>query len=138
MVSGVKTRMVEAITRAEEDLPDFQVILFLTRSEIRDVEELLDDRAGSACTLSCSTHYPVKDLVHSWRSIIQSLGHAAARTVSRAKFVHEDMTNGTASVSNGARRLHVPDIINRYATQDLFIAEEFHSCLTDFVAWATK
>ena len=67
MVSGgVKSRMVDAITRPpEEGLPEFQVVLFLTRSEIRDVEELIEERAGTVVTLSCSHHYPV-DLVHAW------------------------------------------------------------------------
>ena len=41
------------------------MILLLTRSEIRDIEELLDDRAGVQQTLSCSSHYP-EDLVHPW------------------------------------------------------------------------
>lgn len=67
MVSGgVKSRMVDAITRPPgESLPEFQVVLFLTRSEIRDVEELIEERAGTVLTLSCSHHYPV-DLVYSW------------------------------------------------------------------------
>ena len=69
MVSGgVKYRMVDAITKPPaDDLPALQVILFLTRSELRDVEELIDDRAGSIMTLSCSEHYPV-DLRYSWGS----------------------------------------------------------------------
>ena len=67
MVSGgVKSRMVDAITRPPgESLPEFQVVLFLTRSEIRDVEELIEERGGTVVTLSCSHHYPV-DLVYSW------------------------------------------------------------------------
>ena len=67
MVSGgVKSRMVEAITKPPADgLPAFQVILFLTRAELRDVEDLIDERAGTVVTLSCSEHYPV-DLTHSW------------------------------------------------------------------------
>lgn len=66
VAGGVKTRMVDAITKpAGAELPDFQVILLLTRSEIRDVEELLDERAGVVRTLSCSKDYP-EDLTHSW------------------------------------------------------------------------
>ncbi|MCC7074553.1 MAG: hypothetical protein IT383_24815 [Deltaproteobacteria bacterium] len=68
MVSGgVKARMVSAITRPPtgNETPDFQVVLLLTRSEIRDVEELLDERAGVVTTLSCSHHYP-EDLVNNW------------------------------------------------------------------------
>ena len=67
MVSGgVKSRMVDAITLPPKDgLPEFQVVLFLTRSEIRDVEDLIEERAGTVVTLSCSHHYPV-DLVYPW------------------------------------------------------------------------
>jgi DNA sulfur modification protein DndD len=66
VAGGVKTRMVDAITKpTHAELPDFQVILLLTRSEIRDVEELLDERAGVVRTLSCSKDYPV-DLTYSW------------------------------------------------------------------------
>ena len=36
-----------------------QLILFLTRSEIRDVEDLLDRFVGSSLTLSNSAHYPL-------------------------------------------------------------------------------
>lgn len=63
---GVKRRMVEAITEpVVGDHPDYQVVLLLTRSEIRDIESLLDDRAGHHATLSCSKDYPA-DLVHDW------------------------------------------------------------------------
>jgi DNA sulfur modification protein DndD len=67
MVSGgVKTRMVDSITLpSSHELPDFQVVLFMTRSEIRDIEDLLDERAGIVRTLSNSHHYP-EDLVYSW------------------------------------------------------------------------
>ena len=37
----------------------------MTRSEIRDIEGLLQDRAGVITTLSCSKDYPV-DLVNDW------------------------------------------------------------------------
>lgn len=63
---GVRRRMVDAITEpVAEGRPDYQVILLLTRSEIRDIEDILDDRAGSNLTLSCSKDYPA-DLVHDW------------------------------------------------------------------------
>jgi len=67
MVSGgVKSRMLNAVTRPPIDgLLELQVILFLTRSELRDVEDLIDERAGTVMTLSCSEHYPV-DLTYSW------------------------------------------------------------------------
>ena len=69
MVSGgVKQRMVDVVTKPPTDgHPDFQVILFLTRSELRDVEKLIDARAGTVVTLSCSHHYPA-DLVFRWDS----------------------------------------------------------------------
>ena len=38
---------------------------FLTRSELRDVEDLIDERAGNIMTLSCSEHHPT-DLTYSW------------------------------------------------------------------------
>ena len=63
---GVKRRMVEAITEpVAPDTPDYQVVLLLTRSEIRDIEPLLDLRTGVALTLSCSKDYPA-DLVYDW------------------------------------------------------------------------
>lgn len=63
---GVKRRMVTAISEpVSGDRPDYQVILLLTRSEIRDIEELLDQRAGMNLTLSCSKDYPA-ELVHDW------------------------------------------------------------------------
>jgi DNA sulfur modification protein DndD len=63
---GVKRRMVTAISEpVAGDRPDYQVILLLTRSEIRDIEDLLDARAGMNLTLSCSKDYPA-ELVHDW------------------------------------------------------------------------
>jgi len=63
---GVKTRMVDAITRPPQgNSPAYQVVLFLTRSEISEIESLIDDRVGKSQTLSCNNHYPV-DLVHKW------------------------------------------------------------------------
>jgi len=41
-----------------------QVILFLTRAEINDIEDLLDKNAGSFHTITNSAHYPSKNLVH--------------------------------------------------------------------------
>jgi DNA sulfur modification protein DndD len=65
VAGGVKTRMVDVITKPNEDL-EFQVVLLLTRSEIRDIEELLDQRAGIVQTLTCSSHYP-EDLINDWK-----------------------------------------------------------------------
>jgi DNA sulfur modification protein DndD len=63
---GVKRRMVEAITEpVSGERPDYQVVLLLTRSEIRDIEDILDERAGRHLTLSCSKDYPA-DLVNDW------------------------------------------------------------------------
>ena len=63
---GVKHRVVEMITSPRsEGTADFQVVLLMTRSEIRDLEELLDERVGVALTLSCSKDYP-KDLINDW------------------------------------------------------------------------
>lgn len=63
---GVKRRMVDAITRPTEGQAlDYQVVLLLTRSEIRDIEDILDERSGSHVTLTCSKDYPT-DLVNSW------------------------------------------------------------------------
>lgn len=77
VAGGVKTRMVDVITRPPTgSLPDFQVILLLTRSEIRDVEDLLDTRAGKVSTLSCSKDYP-EDLSFDWemdRPIVRACG----------------------------------------------------------------
>ena len=67
MTSGaVKQRMVETLTEPVtiNGLP-YQVILFMTRSEIRDIESLIEDRAGIVTTLTCSSDYPV-DLINDW------------------------------------------------------------------------
>ena len=69
MTSGaVKHRMVELLTSPVEGtgLP-YQVVLFMTRSEIRDIEQLIQQRAGAITTLTCSKDYPV-DLVNDWGS----------------------------------------------------------------------
>ena len=67
MTSGaVKHRMVELLTSpADAAGLAYQVVLLMTRSEIRDIEDLLDERAGSVSTLSCSKDYPV-DLLNEW------------------------------------------------------------------------
>lgn len=67
MTSGaVKHRMVELLTSPVADAGiAYQVVLLMTRSEIRDIEDLLDERAGSVSTLSCSKDHPV-DLVNEW------------------------------------------------------------------------
>ena len=67
MTSGaVKQRMVETLTKPVDSngLP-YQVVLFMTRSEIRDIEPLISERAGIVTTLTCSEHYPV-DLINDW------------------------------------------------------------------------
>ena len=73
MTSGaVKHRMVELLTSPVEEsgLP-YQVILFMTRSEIRDIEQLIQERAGVITTLTCSKDYPV-DLVNDWGNQLPS------------------------------------------------------------------
>ena len=67
MTSGaVKHRMVDLLTSPADTAGlAYQVVLLMTRSEIRDIEDLLDERAGSVSTLSCSKDYPV-DLVNEW------------------------------------------------------------------------
>jgi DNA sulfur modification protein DndD len=63
---GVKRRMVQAITEPVKSHGlDYQVVLLLTRSEVRDIESLLDERAGSYVTLSCSKDFPA-ELVNDW------------------------------------------------------------------------
>ncbi|CAK6695350.1 AAA family ATPase [Synechococcus sp. CBW1107] len=66
MVAGaVKTRLTDAITTPPSgDGPSYQVVLLLTRSEIRDVESLIDVRAGVMCTMTCSKD--AKDLAYPW------------------------------------------------------------------------
>ena len=64
MVSGsVKTRMVDSITSPQSELP-YQVLLLLTRSEIRDVEVQLTGRAGVSRTMTCSRDSG--ELTHVW------------------------------------------------------------------------
>lgn len=66
MVAGaVKTRLTDAITAPpEEGAPNYQVVLLLTRSEIRDIEGILDERAGIFRTMTCSKD--AKDLRFPW------------------------------------------------------------------------
>ena len=67
MTSGaVKQRTVELLTAPVDNTKvSYQVVLLMTRSEIRDIEELLDERAGVVSTLSCSKDYP-RDLMNKW------------------------------------------------------------------------
>lgn len=60
---GVKTRFVDLLTKPSDH--DFQIVLLMTRSEISQVENLLDERAGVVQTISCSKDFPV-DLVNDW------------------------------------------------------------------------
>lgn len=62
MMSGlVKKRVIELITAPANQQADLekQVILFLTRDEIRGIEEVLDTRAGRILTLTNTDHYPI-------------------------------------------------------------------------------
>ena len=63
---ALKRRMVDLLTSPAPvgGLP-YQVILFLTRSEITEIEYLLHERTGAITTLSCSKDYPT-DLVNDW------------------------------------------------------------------------
>lgn len=66
MMSGaVKKRVIELITAPAGDTSDLekQVVLFLTRDEIRGTEDVIDQRAGRVYTFTNSDHYPV-DLVN--------------------------------------------------------------------------
>lgn len=66
MMSGaVKKRVIELITAPSGETADLekQVVLFLTRDEIRGTEDVIDQRAGRIYTFTNSDHYPV-DVVH--------------------------------------------------------------------------
>ena len=67
MTSGsLKYRMVDLLTRPiSDDGVPYQAILFMTRSEIRDIEDLISERAAVVSTLTCSKDYPI-DLVNDW------------------------------------------------------------------------
>ncbi len=61
MMSGaVKGRVLQLISANDEGNRELQVVLFLTRSEIAQTEEVLDRRAGKVVTFSNSDHYPVE------------------------------------------------------------------------------
>jgi predicted Fe-S protein YdhL (DUF1289 family) len=78
MTAGsVKRRMVDAITRPNDEKGlDYQVALLLTRSEIRDIEDILEERAGAYVTLTCSKDYP-SDLVRSWDVAEPTIRHCS-------------------------------------------------------------
>jgi DNA sulfur modification protein DndD len=62
MMSGaVKKRVLELITAPTGEAADIekQVILFLTRDEIRGTEDVIDARAGKVFTYTNTDHYPV-------------------------------------------------------------------------------
>ena len=65
MMSGpVKKRVLQMVSKpADTGKPPIQVILFLTRSEVAQTEDILDERAGIVTTLTNTMHYP-KDLVN--------------------------------------------------------------------------
>ena len=67
MTSGsLKYRMVDLLTRPiSDDGVPYQAILFMTRSEIRDIEDLITERAAVVSTLTCSKDYPI-DLLNDW------------------------------------------------------------------------
>lgn len=67
MTSGAtKYRMVDLLTLPTNHIGlPYQVILFMTRSEIRDIEQLIQERASVITTLTCSKDYPI-DLVNDW------------------------------------------------------------------------
>jgi DNA sulfur modification protein DndD len=62
MMSGaVKKRVLELVTAPKGEAGDIekQVILFLTRDEIRGIEDVIDARAGKVFTYTNTAHYPV-------------------------------------------------------------------------------
>jgi DNA sulfur modification protein DndD len=61
MMSGlVKRRVLELITSpSQASDAEKQVVLFLTRDEIRGIESIVDARAGRIITFTNSDHYPV-------------------------------------------------------------------------------
>ncbi len=66
VAGGTKRRMAGAMTRpAVAEEPEFQVVLLLSSAEIRDIEQVLDERGGSFVTLSCSKDFPA-DLRFNW------------------------------------------------------------------------
>ena len=75
MTSGaVKQRMVEVLSKPSRVAEmRFQVILFMTRSEIRGIESIISERAGAITTLTCSKDFP-KDLVNDWSDGTPTVG----------------------------------------------------------------
>ena len=75
MTSGaVKQRMVEILSKPSRVAElRFQVVLFMTRSEIRDIESIISERAGVITTLTCSKDFP-KDLVNDWSDGTPTVG----------------------------------------------------------------
>lgn len=66
MMSGaVKKRVLELVTAPSGSATDVekQVVLFLTRDEIRGIEDVIDARAGKTFTYTNSDHFPI-DVVH--------------------------------------------------------------------------
>ena len=65
MSGAVKKRVIELITAPSGGARGLkkQVVLFLTRDEIRGTEDVIDQRAGRIYTFTNSDHYPV-DLVN--------------------------------------------------------------------------
>jgi DNA sulfur modification protein DndD len=66
MMSGaVKKRVLELVTAPSGKAEDVekQVVLFLTRDEIRGIEDVIDLRAGKTFTYTNSDHFPV-DVLH--------------------------------------------------------------------------
>ena len=79
MTSGaVKRRMVELLTppAGNSGLP-YQVVLFMTRSEIRDIEALVQDRAGVASGRSGAMNSVSTAVLQSW------LGHRSMTETER-------------------------------------------------------
>jgi len=92
MSGGVKERVLELITANESQYKDLQVVLFLTRSEIAQTENVLDRRAGKVITFTNSDHYPVelvtKPAVQQPQIIPCSCGYRTSCDVCRRKSDH--------------------------------------------------
>ena len=92
MSGGVKGRVLELITANEQGEKDLQVVLFLTRSEIAQTEEVLDRRAGKVVTFTNSDHYPVelinKPSVQEPQIIMCGCGYRGTCDVCRRKSDH--------------------------------------------------
>ena len=74
MMSGaVKKRVLELITAASpEPNIEKQVVLFLTRDELRGIEDIVDTRAGNVFTYTNTDHFPV-DLVNDPRAAVPEI-----------------------------------------------------------------